>query len=351
VAVVPSPKVIKSVEHSSVKNQAITGTCWSFSTTSLVESQGAHNGIEAIDISEMFTVRNIYIEKAKNYILRQGKAQFGEGGLGHDVIRAIELYGAIPENVYSGLLIDQKYHDHSKLEPMLKSFLDSLLAKRPIPPDWVEDYARLLDTQLGKVPDAFMYHEKMYTPKTFAREVLHFNSTEYVNITSFPHHPFYKPFVLEVPDNFSSGQYYNVPLDELISITEGALEKGYTVMWDADVSNKDFRQKTEGYAMASKTSEPNKALAPDDDEIPYDQEIRQILFENLTTQDDHLMHIVGLEKSGKGNKFFLVKNSWGEIGPVKGYIHVSVTYFAINTISLVVPKAALPKSLIIKLGL
>lgn len=350
-AVPSNLQVVKSVEHSSVKNQANTGTCWSFSTTSLVESLGTHNGVEAIDISEMFTVRNIYIEKAKNYILRQGKAQFGEGGLGHDVIRAIDLYGAVPETIYSGLLVDQEYHDHSRLEPMLKKFLDSVLSIRPIKEDWLDDYTHILDTQLGRVPDAFRYHEKTYTPQSFAREVLHFNSDDYVNVTSFTHHPFYKPFVLEVPDNFSSGEYYNVPLQELILMAKGAIEKGFTVMWDADVSNKNFRQKTEGYALVRMIEDSSKPFKPDDKEVPYDQEMRQKLFENLTTEDDHLMHIVGIEKSSSGKEFFLVKNSWGEVGPFKGYIHVSEAYFAINTISLVMPKAALPKSLLTKLGI
>jgi bleomycin hydrolase len=107
--------VVKKIESTPVKNQANTGTCWSFSTTSLVESQTIHNGHGTFDLSEMFTVRNIYTEKARNYMLRQGAAQFGPGGLGHDVIRAMATYGAVPESVYSGLNLGQKKHDHGNL--------------------------------------------------------------------------------------------------------------------------------------------------------------------------------------------------------------------------------------------
>ena len=85
------------------------------------------------------------------------------------------------------------------------------------------------------------------------------------------------------------------------------------------------------------------------EEEKWDADIRQQLFENLTTQDDHLMHITGLEKAPDGKTFFLVKNSWGDIGPNNGYINVSESYFAINTISLIVPKAALSKALLEKL--
>ena len=83
----------------------------------------------------------------------------------------------------------------------------------------------------------------------------------------------------------------------------------------------------------------------------WDAGVRQRLYENLTTQDDHLMQITGLEKSKGGKSFFIVKNSWGKVGPFNGYIQVSETYFAINTISLVVPKATLSKTLLEKLKL
>lgn len=343
-------EVVKKVEYTPVKNQAGTGTCWSFSTTSLIESQTMKGGSGQIDLSEMYTVRNIYMEKAKNYILRQGSAQFGPGGLGHDVIRSMSAYGAMPESVYSGLLLGEKSHNHNKLDRQLKSYLDSLLKIRPIPSNWMSGFQSILDDHLGKPPETFTYGERQYTPQSFARDVLHFTGDDYVNITSFSHHPFYAQFILEVPDNFLNGSYYNIPLQEMIDLTASAVEGGYSVMWDADVSSKNFSQRS-GYAMQWAASETPRSINPDGEEMKYDQAKRQELFENLTTQDDHLMHLVGVERSTGGKRFFLVKNSWGEVGPFKGLIHVSEAYFAINTISLVLPKAALSNALKAKLGI
>lgn len=343
-------EVVKEVEYTPIKNQANTGTCWSFSATSLLESTTLKSGFGEFDLSEMFTVRNIYTEKAKNYVLRQGNTQFGAGGLGHDVTRSIASYGAMPESAYSGLLLGEKMHDHSKLDARLKSYLDSLLKIRPIRANWMKGFQGILDEHLGKAPETFTYGERQHTPQSFAKDVLHYSIDDYVNITSFIHHPFYSPFILEVPDNFLNGSYYNIPLEEMIKLTERAIESGYSVMWDADVSNRNFSQKG-GYAMQWAGEEVSRNINPDDEETKYDQAVRQELFESLTTQDDHLMHLVGIEKSKGGKRFFLVKNSWGEVGPFKGLINVSETYFAINTISLVVPKAALDNALRAKLGL
>ena len=390
----------KSIPVTSVKNQAITGTCWCFSTTSLVESQCMKKSLGQMDISEMFSVRNIYIEKAQNYILRQGHTQFGEGGLGHDLIRAIATYGAMPESEYSGLK-GEKQHNHSKLVSNLQEYLDNILKKKPVPLNWMDGYVAILDQTLGRPPGDFMYQGKRYTPKSFATEVLQFDASEYVNITSFTDHLYYSPFVINVPDNFSNGQYYNLPLNEMIQVTKDAIRNGYSVLWDADVSNDGFMQKL-GIAFhndtAANTIAPIRSLRaikaeamkgkavnntqPSDAEMQakanrqntdsigrvrgtntamstpkeikqeakWNADIRQALFENLTTQDDHLMHITGIERAENGSTYFLVKNSWGDIGPVHGYINVSEAYFAINTISLIIPKAALSKELLAKLG-
>lgn len=335
-----------------VKDQAMTGTCWSFSTTALVESQLIKNNVGTVDLSEMYTVRNIYIEKAKNYIGRQGAAQFGEGSLGHDVIRAIDQYGALPEEVYSGLTGNNKSHNHGHLQRELKRYLDNLLKSKPLPSDWLIGYENILDNFLGKVPPEFILKNKKYSPLSYAREVLDFKAGDYVNLTSFSHQPLYQPFILDVPDNFSNGAYYNLPITEMMQIVKGAIRSGYTVMWDADVSNNGFRQhKGLALLLDSASNYPDDLFGAQISEAKWDAATRQRLFENLTTQDDHLMQITGIVKTKDGREFFTVKNSWGEVGPYKGYIQVSEAYFAINTISLVLPKAALDRGLLEKLKL
>lgn len=343
---------IKTVRATSVKNQAMTGTCWCFSATSLVESDEIRKDKQEIDLSEMFTVRNIYIEKAKNYILRQGHAQFGEGGLGHDMIRAVGTYGAVPLSVYSGLLNGQTQYNHQQLFTRLQGYLDSVLKKQPISANWLDGYAAILDQNLGTPPSEFNYNGKTYSPKSFAKDVLHFNADDYVSLTSFTDHPYYSSFILQVPDNFANGSFFNVPLNELIQVAKDAVNKGYSVAWDADVSNNGFRQ-MQGLALNLDPSVKytKEMINTDTKEVPYDAAVRQQMYENLTTQDDHLMHIVGTEKSKDGKTFFVVKNSWGKVGPFEGYINVSEAYYAINTISIVLPKAALSKELQQKLHL
>lgn len=343
---------VKKLQATPVKNQAMTGTCWCFSTTSLLESEEIRKDKQELDLSEMYTVRNIYIDKAKNYILRGGKAQFGEGGLGHDMIRAVANYGAVPEAEYSGLLNGQKSYNHQKLFNELQHYLDSILRKQPIASDWITGYTKVLDDNLGAVPAEFMVNGKKYTPLSFAKEMLKFNAADYVSLSSFTHVPNYQPFILQVPDNFANGSFYNLPLSEMIQVIKVAVNKGFTVAWDADVSNKGFMQGA-GLALNldNTVNYTKDQIQPDMKEMPYDATIRQQLYENLTTQDDHLMHITGIEKSKEGKTFFVVKNSWGKIGPFEGYINVSEAYVAINTISIVVPKAALSKELLVKLNI
>ena len=339
-----------------VKNQGQSGTCWCFSGTSMIESQFLRSNNSPVDLSEMFTVRNIYMEKAKNYFLRQGHAQFGEGGLGHDVIRAIDTYGAVPESVFTGLPAGKTMLNHSKLVEALKSYLDSVIVlagkgNTAAAESWKPGVDALLTQYIGNPPAEFTYEGKNYTPKTFAVDYLKFNANDYVNITSFTDHPYYKSYIISVPDNFSNGAYYNVPLSEMIDLTKNTLKSGYTILWDADVSNNGFSQQTGLALNVSKGTAVKKDSTFSQEENNYTPEVRQQLFDDLITQDDHLMHIVGLEKNKAGKSFFVVKNSWGTVGPYKGYINVSEPYFAINTISMVVPKASLSKAMQKKLGI
>lgn len=343
---------IKINPATAVKNQHRSNTCWSFATTSLLESQLLKNKRATFDLSEMYTVRNMYIEKARTYLLRQGKIQFSEGGLGHDVIRSVARYGAMPESAYPGLKNGESVYEHGPLLKALRKYLDSCMKTRSkvISADWLTGYKSILDEYMGKVPEGFIYNGKRYTPEKYASEALGFNESDFVNLTSFTHQPYYKPFVLDVPDNFSNGQYYNLPLKEMIEVVKAAVQGGHTVMWDADVSNPGFRSKAGMAVLLPETSTlPDDSLRADMPEERWDEKIRQQLYETLVTQDDHLMHIIGMQKSPGGKLFFIVKNSWGAEGANKGYVFVSESYFAVNTISLVVPKAAIAKAMLDKL--
>lgn len=339
-------RIVKNNTASPVKNQGNTGTCWCFATTSLIESQCMQAGMAQPDLSEMYTVRNTYLVKARNYLLRQGSARFSEGGLGHDVLYAASVYGLMPESAYSGMNPGRNRFDHSQMVQDLQTYLDSLLKMSPLPAGWERGYHAVMDRYMGEVPERFTYEGKEYTPLRFAREVVHFDAGDYVNITSFSHHPFYSSFVLEIPDNHSNGSFYNVPLPELIHIAENTVEQGYTLMWDADVSNKGWVSKS-GYAFVPADSvNDRKNPDPDMPEKKITQEYRQQLFEGLITQDDHLMHITGTGKSDQGKKFFIVKNSWGtQSSRFDGYVYISEPYFALNTITIIVPKAALSREI------
>lgn len=346
--------VIKNNAATPVKNQGETGTCWCFSSTSVVESECLRKGLPQLDLSEMYIVRNIYMEKAKNYIHRQGFTRFDEGGLAHDFLRAAALYGLVPENVYSGLTNGSTTHNHGPMVEEMKTYLDSLLkVKRPLPDNWTARVSSIMDKYLGAVPASFTYNGKNYTPLTFAKEVVKFSPDDYVNLTSFTDHPYYALFIVQVPDNYSNGAYYNLPLEELVNVAKATVTKGYTVMWDTDMSNRGWMT-GKGYGLYPAEDSLLKKMPfnPDLSEKAYNAEDRQRLYEELVTEDDHLMQITGLGKSAGGKEFFIVKNSWGaKVGPFDGYMHVSIPYFAMNTITMVVPKAVLDKATLGKLAL
>jgi bleomycin hydrolase len=336
------------IEASNVKSQGNTGTCWSFSTTSFIESEIYKNIGENIDISEMYTVRNTYPIKAWDYVMRQGRTQFGEGGLAHDVLNSIRKYGLVPESAFSGLVNGETIYNHSKIVPELKKVLDTYIKndKNSKHPDWKKEVDSILNITIGKIPEKFMYNGVYYTPKSFLK-MTHINPDNYVTLTSFLQQPFYSKFILNIPDNFANGSFYNLPLNELVTTVDKALKNGYTLAIDCDVSEKTFSQK---YGVAV---EP-KNIANDEKAMTYivtEKEItplfRQQEFENYNTTDDHLMHLVGMVKDQNNNEYYKIKNSWGTTGNRignGGYIYMSKAYFKLKTISVLVNKKGLDKT-------
>jgi len=333
----------KTVNCTPVKSQDRTGTCWSFATSSFLESEAIRMGHGEQDFSEMFVVRNVYKDKAQNYVLRQGKANFSQGSLSHDLMRVVGERGVVPESIYSGMLEGEKKHNHSEMEAVLKGMLDGVLKQKRLSKKWKVAFENVIDVYLGEMPEQFSYKGKKHDATSYAK-AMGLDADNYVNITSFTHHPFYKSFVLEIPDNYSNGSFYNLPIEDVQAIVNNALDKGYSVAWDGDVSEKGFSAKN-GIAVVSTDSEREDLFTNPGKEVSVTQEMRQDQFESYSTTDDHLMHLTGTAKDKNGTKYYLIKNSWGEVSEYKGYLYMSETYLKLKTVAILVHKDALPKDI------
>lgn len=360
---------VKKIDVTSVKDQYRSGTCWSFSTTSFVEAELMRMGKGEYDLSDMYPVRESYSEKAEKYVRMHGKVNFSGGGAAHDVINVISNYGIIPEEAYSGLNYGTEKHVHGEIDAVLKAYVDAIIKNKnkKITPVWHNGFDAVLDSYFGEVPETFTYNDKEYTPKTFAEE-LDFNPDDYVELTSYTHHPFYEKFILEVPDNWSWDNVYNVPMDELMEVMDNSIEKGYTIAWGADVSEKGISFKN-GVAVVPEADTKNmtgtekskwEKLSKKEKEkqlYTFDkpgkekvitQEMRQQGFDNWTTGDDHGMLITGIAKDQIGHMYYIVKNSWGpKVGDndYNGYFYASKTYVKYKTMDILVHKDVIPKSL------
>lgn len=334
------------VACSDVKSQGNTGTCWSFSTISFLESELLRINQKPQDLSEMFIVRNTYKDKAQNYILRQGKANYSEGSLSHDVMRAYKKHGIVPEYIYSGKVHLDSMYDHRKLVTNTKKVLDTWMKNKDKTGSWREEYEITLSEHLAETPEDFVFLDKQYTPATYAGS-LGINPDDYVTLSSYTHHPFYESFILEIPDNYSNGSYINIPMDELMTVIDYALKSGYTIAWDGDVSEKSFSARS-GIAVLPADVKRKDLFDEPGEELEVTQELRQETFENYSTTDDHLMHLVGIAKDQNGTKYYITKNSWGEISDFKGYLMMSEAFVKLKTVGIMVHKDSVPDSIVSK---
>lgn len=331
--------IIKELPHTPVLNQGSTGTCWSFATTSLLESEIIRKGLPETDLSEMYFVKYTYLNKAGKYLMYQGNNNFGQGGQAHDVIDVLREKGLSTYEAFPGEKIEGRYN-HSNLVRELRNAVSEQNKKRDdFDASDLKTLESILKKEIGKVPKNLKTENGKMNPIKLS-ESLKINPDDYIELTSFNHHPFYKPFVLEVPDNWSHGLYYNLPIDELLETIYYSLNNGYTVAWDGDTSEKTFSHNT------GKADLPKKQLGK------VDQKMRQKTFLNRTTTDDHLMHLVGLSKDAKGRNCFYTKNSWGaDSNEYGGYLHMTEDYVWLKTIAIFVHKDAIPENIRTKLNL
>lgn len=364
---------IKRLPATSVKDQFRAGTCWAWSTASFLESEMMRLGKDSVNFSAIYFVKHAYSDKADKYVRLHGVLNFAVGGASSDVINMAKKYGIVPLEVFEGLNYGEPNHVFGEIDAVLKAYVEAVVKNnnRRLSTAWKKGFDAILDVYLGEEPEKFEYKGKEYTPRTFADEVVGLNMDDYVNLSSFTHHPFYTEFALEVADNWGWDKVYNIPLNELMRVMESAIDNGYTFVWGADVSEKGFASKDAGVAVVpttntkemtgaeiakweklSKEQQTMEAfkLAPAP-EKKITQEMRQEEFDRYLTTDDHGMHVIGKAMDQNGTPYFIVKNSWNKYNKFGGYFYASYPYMALKTMDILVHKNAIPKDIRKKLGI
>lgn len=366
---------VVSLKTTPVKNQASTGTCWCFATTSFMESELLRMGKGEYDLSEMFIVRQKYMNQLDDNYFRRGNGNINQGSLAHTWKNAYLQAGIVPEEAYHGINYQSEKHNHYEMVNYIYALANAAVKMKQRSPEYYKLMDNLFDTYLGKLPEKFTYQGKEYTATSFA-ESLGLNMDDYVELTSFTHKPYYSRFAPEVPDNWEHELMYNLPLDELMEVTDHALNHGYTVCWDGDVSEKGFSFKN-GVAINPDVKKAEDLKGSDRErfeklnaqeqkemleeaykfekpcpEVNVTPEVRQQGYEAFVTTDDHLMHITGITKDQNGTKYYITKNSWGtERNAFGGYLNMSESYVRAKTIFIMVHKDAIPTAIRKKLGI
>lgn len=369
--------VVKENPVTSIKNQYRSGTCWCFSALSFLESEILRTTGMETDLSEMFVVGKSYRDRAVKYVRLDGHLNFAAGSSFGDVLHVIDDYGIVPQDAMPGFNYGTDKPEHSELDAVLKGYVDGIKENpnRKLTTAWLRGFDGIVEAYFGEYPETFIVDGKEFTPESY-RDHLGFNYDDYVNITSFTHHPFYKPFIIEVCDNWRWDSAYNLPMDEMMEVMYNAIENGYTIAWGSDVSEKGFTRdglavmpveekkneagsdqekwvgKDNSKKEEKKTGKKNEKVKPElPAEMVITQEMRQEGYDRKTTTDDHGMHIYGVAKDQNGTKYFMVKNSWGETGKYKGIWYASDAFVRYKTLNVVVHKDALPKHIAKKLGI
>lgn len=346
-----------NLENTSVKDQGSSGTCWSYSGNSFIESEMIRMGKKPVELAQIFTARNAYVEKGKMYVKMHGAVTLGEGGAFHDVMNMYKKYGTVPRSAYTGLQEGQTRNNFSEMSKMSESVLASVIKNDKLSENWLKAYTSVIDTYLGEAPTEFMYEGKKYTPKTFADQVVGVKAEDYVEISSLKEYPYYTKFTLLVPDNWSFDQVYNVKMDELVETVDNALKNGYTVAWAGDVSEKGFSWKN-GVAFVPEidfaqmtTEQKAEMFNGPKAEKKVTEDDRQKAFDNYETTDDHGMHITGIAKDQNGKEYYIVKNSWGLSNDYKGYLYMTKEFMKYKATAIMVHKSAVPKAIAKKLAI
>jgi len=325
---------IKEIPITGVKNQYRSGTCWDYGTLGFFEAEILRQTGKTYDLCEMFVANRDYMDCAEHYVRMHGYSQFSQGGSCDDVLEVIRRYGICPEEAMPapGSLVGDVLANFKEFIPELEQMVSKIARKDAKAPmeHWQDSVLGIIERYIGRCPESFEYEGKTYTPQSFAQS-LGLNLDDYVSLTSYTHHPFNQWFVIEAPYKWRLKPSYNIPIEQLMTALDKALDAGYTVAWGGDVSGNFLRK--EGIAVLP-------------DGVVPTQELRQEQWDNWEFTYDHVMLIYGKAVDEQGKPYYLVKNSWGDnYGPYHGIWYMSRDYMALNTTYIFLNRNALPKPL------
>ena len=347
----------------SIKNQNSSGTCWAYSSLAFLESEilKKHPEMKDIDLCESFLVSKTYMDRADKHVRTHGDASFSQGGSFEDAIYCMEHYGLIPEGImpYPITAYGDSLYSFGSFFPPMEAYLKAIATTdaKKINPAWKKDVKHMIANYMGECPTEFEYKGVKYTPQSFVKDYLTLDPNDYVSLTSYTHHPFYTTFALEIQDNWRWASSYNLPLDELVRVMDESVKNGWTFAWGADVSEEGFSRRTGKNKCVATVPDTKQAAGVGSDQSRWTgekvitQEMRQLAYDNWETTDDHGMQIYGIAKDQNGKEYFMMKNSWGEYGPYKGFWYVSKPYAAYKTMNIVINKNAIPADIRAKLGI
>lgn len=309
------PAHVKLIATTPIKDQGKSELCWAYAMLATIESEHIMKG-DSINLSVAYVARMMLHEKALECYFSRGKKHINMRGMSSMLIHYINKYGALPYDSYE----DPKDVNYKVLCRKVEQVCKGAIAKGIGIKKLQEDLDELFDSELGYMP-ARQVHMlgAEYTPLEFAHSVCY--PEEYVALTSFTHHPFRDYFALEVPDNQQHDEFLNLPLDELMTHLQKAIERGHPVCWEGDISEPSFQQPSQNYVDVQPADRPVTQVS------------RQKAYEQLHTTDDHVMEIIGTFLQNN-KRYYVCRNSWGKDWGNHGLVYLSEEYVKLKTIAI-----------------
>jgi bleomycin hydrolase len=275
-----------------------------------------------------------YVEKGREYVRTRGESAFDEGSETNAVMAMMRKYGAVPENEYPGIKPGQPFQDQRKMAEELKSYVQSVKSTNA----WNETMVistikSIMNHYMGKPPETVGTGDVKISPQEYMSNVCKLNPDDYVDFMSLMEEPYWTQAEYKTSDNWwHSDDYYNVPLNDFVSIVKNAVKNGYSISIGGDVSESGINNYT-GVMMIPSYDIPSKYI---------DENARQLRFSNGATTDDHAMHLVGYVEKSDGT-WFLVKDSGsGGHNNVNspGYYFMHEDYLKLKMMTLTLNKEA-----------